>query len=63
MKKSVVADLPANSIVRFNGEWGVLTRDQINMPRGRRRRLDRWHGPPLELKSSDVVEVLTRGKE
>lgn len=51
-----MAGLPSGTLARFEGEWGVLTKDSTKRPE-LTRRFDRWHGGPIALRTSDYVDV------
>lgn len=50
-RKTQVKNTKKGAIVRFEGEWGVLTHGAV---------LDRWIGGRLKLRSDNVVEVLEK---
>ena len=53
---TVVKDVRANAIVRWENEFGVLSTFNPNGSRG--RRFESWEGPPVQLMPHEVVDVL-----
>ena len=54
MRKTIARNVPAGTICRYRGWWGVLVTDG-NLRH--RYRFDAWDTGPFALRDSDEVEV------
>lgn len=56
VRRRIVADVPAGTVARFRGFWGVLG----SWTGKGGRRFDRWEGGPIQLWPYDEIEALER---